>query len=807
MKLKVFSLLLIVVPILSFGQNVLKGRMIVSDSLYEKESVEVYEKGGGYLQSFELGSSFELAFEVQEVTLFFVATSYPIVEKTFFLDGVTEDFVEFPSRIQNLSEIVIQAQKREQFELTRLEDYIGTSIYAGKKNEVINIDQSMANLAVNNSRQVYSQVAGLNIYENDDAGLQLHIGGRGLDPNRTSNFNTRQNGYDISADVLGYPESYYAPPAEALREIQILRGAASLQYGTQFGGLVNFIFKEANPEKPFDLTIRNTLGSNQLFTNFTSANGTIGKLSYMTFFNLKQGNGFRANSKSNSSNYFLKLGYEIDKNSSVSAEVTYLKYLAQQAGGLTDAQFFDDPFQSNRSRNWFELDWLLYRLEFKHSFSEKSTLSFNFFGLDAVRNALGFRSNRVNQNDPMEERDLIKGDFKNFGTEARWINKYSLRDAESVWLLGIKYYKSNNTSSQGPGSSGRDADFSFKNDLYPYYNFQSSYEYPNENIAFFTENIFYPSDRFSITPGARFEYIKTQSDGFYKRINRDAAGNVIFDQSVFENDLRSRAFVLLGLGASYKVSESLEAYLNISQNYRSVTFSDISIFNPSYTINPNITDEKGFTADVGFRGVFKNYCSYDFSFFNLGYNNRIGFVQRVLADGNVKSERGNVGDAQIYGAEALLDFNLKSLIAQNKPGFILNYFLNASFIDSQYTRSIEAGVEGKKVEFVPNQNFKTGLKIGYKNMLMNLQYSYLSRQFTDSSNAVNGNISGLIGVIPTYEILDFSSSFLFNHFKIEAGINNLLNARYFTRRATGYPGPGIIPAAPRTFYLTLQYKL
>ena len=143
MKLKVFSLLLIVVPILSFGQNVLKGRMIVSDSLYEKESVEVYEKGGGYLQSFELGSSFELAFEVQEVTLFFVATSYPIVEKTFFLDGVTEDFVEFPSRIQNLSEIVIQAQKREQFELTRLEDYIGTSIYAGKKNEVINIDQSM----------------------------------------------------------------------------------------------------------------------------------------------------------------------------------------------------------------------------------------------------------------------------------------------------------------------------------------------------------------------------------------------------------------------------------------------------------------------------------------------------------------------------------------------------------------------------------------------------------------------------------------------------------------------------------------
>jgi Fe(3+) dicitrate transport protein len=51
--------------------------------------------------------------------------------------------------------------------------------------------------------------------------LQLSIGGRGLDPNRTSNFNTRQNGYDISADVLGYPESYYATPTEALEEIQL----------------------------------------------------------------------------------------------------------------------------------------------------------------------------------------------------------------------------------------------------------------------------------------------------------------------------------------------------------------------------------------------------------------------------------------------------------------------------------------------------------------------------------------------------------------------------------------------------------
>ena len=146
-----------------------------------------------------------------------------------------------------------------------MNDVEGITINAGKKNEVILVDQSIGNIASNNSRQIYSQVPGLNIFENDDAGIQLNIGGRGLNPNRSSNFNTRQNGYDISADVLGYPESYYTPPAESLQEIQIIRGAASLQYGTQFGGLVNFIFKEPIKEKPLEILTRNSIGSFNLF--------------------------------------------------------------------------------------------------------------------------------------------------------------------------------------------------------------------------------------------------------------------------------------------------------------------------------------------------------------------------------------------------------------------------------------------------------------------------------------------------------------------------------------------------------------
>ena len=61
---------------------------------------------------------------------------------------------------------------------------------------------------------------------------------------------------------------------------------------------------------------------------------------------------------------------------------------------------------------------------------------------------------------------------------------------------------------------------------------------------------------------------------------------------------------------------------------------------------------------------------------------------------------------------------------------------------------------------------------------------------------------------PNHYIATISSSHILEiEFKIESGINNLLNTSYFTRRATGYPGPGIIPSQPRTFYGLLQFKL
>ncbi len=97
--------------------------------------------------------------------------------------------------------------------------------------------------------------------------------------------------------------------------------------------------------------------------------------------------------------------------------------------------------------------------------------------------------------------------------------------------------------------------------------------------------------------------------------------------------------------------------------------------------------------------------------------------------------------------------------------------------------------------------------MNYKRYTSGLQLTYLSEQFTDASNALESDISGILGTIPAYYVLDLSSSIDFNKIKFYFGINNLTNNYYFTRRATGYPGPGIIPSQTRNYYLTLQISI
>lgn len=695
---------------------------------------------------------------------------------------------------------------RSNYGLRRLHNVEGMAIYAGRKTEVIEMQNLQGNLAANNAREVYKGIAGLNIWENDGAGLQLAIGARGLDPNRTSNFNTRQNGYDISADALGYPESYYTPPPQALERIEVVRGAASLQYGTQFGGLLNFIFKKGTKEKPFEFTTENTYGSFGLFSTFNSVGGTKGGVNYYAFYQYRRGDGWRPNSGFEQHTAFANLNLQLSEKLSLGMEYTHMNYLAQQPGGLADFEFDQDPRQSNRERNWFRVDWNLAALNLDYRFSENTRFNLRNFFLMAGRDALG-ELGPINRPDPLRARDLIMGAYQNFGAEARLLHRYSLRKGLfSTFLTGVRFYRGYTRNRQGDANNDSGPDFIFlnPNDLE-----RSDYEFPSRNLALFAENIFNLTSRLTITPGLRFEYIRTASEGYFKQ-RVFSGGQVIFEQKLEDARLNERSFVLMGLGVGYQLPAGLDAYANVSQNYRAINFSDLAVAIPNLVVDSLLQDERGYNADLGLRGSFlEERLRFDLSTFYLRYNGRIGLAEISVPDPIVLERlvafRTNIGDARVYGLEAYAEADLWRLAFGQNSRPSLSLFFNFSWLDGQYVTGQRQYV-GNAVELIPPFSLKAGFTFQYKSFRASYLYSHVQQQFSDATNA-EFVANATRGIIPAYSVMDFSTSYEWGRFRLQAGVNNLADAAFFTRRATAYPGPGIIPAEGRRFYVGLRVEI
>lgn len=712
--------------------------------------------------------------------------------------GVT---VVLESEILQLSEALVTAKKLEQFDVGFLPAIRGVQITTGT-NSVIELQQLSGAKSTANPREIFAKIPGLNIWENDGAGIQIGIGGRGLSPDRAANFNTRQNGYDISADALGYPESYYTPPFEALKSIEIVRGSAALQFGTQFGGLLNFVIRDIPRNTPFQFTSRLTGGMYGYLGTFNRATGTVGKFGYQVYHQYKRGDGYRDNSQFQQHQAFAQLSWFVTEKATLSVEYTHMNYTARQAGGLTDYLFNQDPKQSVRDRNWFMVNWNLLAVRFNQEIGRNGLFDLRVFGMLSTRNSLGFLG-KINQADPMTNRQLINGEFRNTGAEARYIHKYRIGasgNLRGAVLVGGRYYRGSTLSNQGNASSGDDASFEF---LHPDNLEGSAFSFPSQNIAGFAENILFIGSKASVNFGIRMEGIESQANGYYKRYNIHPLNNdTLAIYTIYDSNLVKRSVPLLGAGGALKVGKRSSIYANFTQNYRAINFNDIRITNPNIVVDSAIRDEYGFTSELGYRGLFKDFWVYDLAGFYLYYGDKIGLAPKA---GTVYKERTNIGDAVNYGVELFTEIDFIQAFKDSSKQH-LSLFVNAAYIHAEYIRSKEKSYAHKQVEYVSPFILRSGIKWRNDRFMVQLQGSYTYEQYSDATNSIEPSGDAVIGLIPSYFVMDFSASWnVAPSWKLEMGVNNLTNTQYFTRRATGYPGPGILPSDGIFGYLTAQY--
>lgn len=694
-----------------------------------------------------------------------------------------------------LDEVVVKGYKTVNG-LGHLPDTKNGIIYAGKKSEVILIDSLDANKAVNNTRQILGRIPGLNIVETESSGFTANgIATRGLNPTQSIEMNTRQNGYNVSSDIYGYNEAYYLPPMEAVSRIELVRGAASLQFGSQFGGLVNYVTKDAPAKKPFEFVTALTIGSYGLYNSFNSIGGNYKKWSYYGFLQYRGMDGYRPNSEQTQVSGFGKIQYNQSDKWNFGVEYSLLRNKIKMPGGLTDAQFNADPRQSTRARNWLRSPWNIITAFANFTPSENSMLSIKSSYLFSSRSLVWRNEDGGPEaNDDIDPatnayvpREVGVEKMNNSTTEIRFSQTYALGNQKSTIAGGIRHsYAWFKRQGGGEGTTGSDFDLSISGD------WGYDLDFTTTNIAPFVENIFKISKNFTVTPGFRFEYLRSTSKG-HKEVEGDIQ---------ISNEVRNRTFALAGIGLELKSSRNTSIYANFSQAYRPIDYSQLEPFGVTSKIDTNLKDSKGYNSDLGFRGTVRNYLNFDIGGFYMAYDKRIGVtLEADPITGDYYSIRKNIANSVHKGIESYVEFNfLKYFNSQSNYG--LSIFNSFAYVDARYT---SGEYSGKRVEAATKTINRVGLIFNTSKLSATFQVNYVGDAFGDASNEVASE-NPVAGYIPAYTVLDFSGSYKINNFALKFGVNNLTDKQYFTRRTDEYPGPGIIPAVGRSLYLGFTAK-
>ncbi len=735
----------------------------------------------------------------QTISIHFMGFKTIIKHIEIVSDKTTEINLKLLPDVATLKEVTIKGVSSISG-MGHIDDVHDGIIYAAKKNEVLLLDSMDANTAQNNPRQVLGRIPGSNYSETEGGGFPSNgIGFRGLNPTQSIETNTRQNGYNITADLYGYPESYYLPPLEAIDRIEVTRGASSLQFGPQFGGVINYIIKAGVKDKPYEFTTEQTAGSFGLLNTFYAFSGTHKKWSYYTYCQYKTISGWRANSQLQQVLGFAKLEYKPNDNFKIGLEYSILRNLIHMSGGLDDSEFNKNPQQSVRARNWLSSPWNILALTMHYKLFANTTINFKSSLNISARN-LVWRNEDGGIQTPDSistvrksyvPREVQKESFRSITNELRLLTNYNIAGIEQNMAYGVRLFNgSMKRQGGGPGSTGSNFDLNLYGGDYGY-----NLDFMTNNVALFIENTFKVTKNLAIVPGIRYEYLSSNATGY---ITDDNSSSLV---GVKRNE--DRHIPLAGLGIQYKTSSKTYIYANCSQAYRPTDYSNQTPIGVSSKIDPNLKDANGYNADLGWRGAIRNYFNFDISGFYLAYNNRIGIETLTDVNGNPYTYRTNVANSVHKGLESYMELNpVKMLSCNNKYGTI-SFFISYSYIDAKY---VSGAFKGNNVEFAPKNILRSGITYNIKRFSTTFLISHTSQSFTDANNTIFSR-DATTGIIPAYTVMDWAATLKIRNYNIKAGINNLADATYFTLRTDEYPGPGIIPSVGRSLYVSIGIKL
>lgn len=681
-----------------------------------------------------------------------------------------------------------------------LQDIQDTYIHSGKKSITISLKQSNSDLSSKIGRQVFSKVPGVFVYDMDGAGNQINIATRGLDPHRGWEFNNRKDGIITNSDLYGYPASHYSMPLESIEQIELVKGTGAIQYGAQFGGMLNYVSKKADSTKPFAFESIQTIGSYDLLSTYQAISGTIKKLKYYAYAYFKSRNGYRDIEQTKANSQKIALSYQINSKMSLDIEWSRTAYTYRIPGPLNDEMFRLQPQQSSRNRNFYRPDIHLPFVKFQWALNSNTQLQFTSSAILGTRSSVLFdRPAQIKDSINVltglyNHRQVDIDRFNSYTNELRLLHHFRLGKQMHSIASGIQYINNDLHRTQlGKGTTGADFNLGLVDPIWG-----RDLHFKTINHAFFSEQKWQLNQQLMVTSGIRIESGESNMFG--------AIQNYPSNQIPVR---LQRQFALLASGFQYKIGKQITAYGGIAQSYRPMIFKDLIPGSIYESVDPNIKDAYGYNAEIGFKGNWKT-LKWDITAFMLKMNNRFGTLAITDAMNQFITYRTNIGHSVSKGLELFIQADWPI-----NTSTIVSLFTSTTFMDARYQNAIvkvgniNQSIHNNRVESAPELTSRNGVSLKRGKLSLSVLYSYVSETYADALNTVVPPLnSGAVGLVPSYGILDISAYLQISRaISLRMNGNNMTNHSYFTKRPLFYPGPGIWPSDGRNYSLTVGFNL
>lgn len=686
------------------------------------------------------------------------------------------------SGVTNLDTVLVTAEQESVpvIQGPFLPEIVAGKIFTAKKTTVIDFD-AMPQIQTDNYRQAFSRTPGLLVSELPNNSL-LSIGSRGIgDPHETQNILVLKDGVPFVMDMFGYPTVYYAPPLEAMDRLEFVRGGSSLLYGPQPGGSINYVTHRPSLDREFGFQTQNLFGSNDLYMNYTSVDGTIGRLSYMLNFNHRSGDSFRdVNSDFELNGGTIMLGLDLDTSTRWLLNVDLYESDSGEPGGLGFGTALDYNVNRNQTQTPFDrvrIKRYFATLALEHDISSVTRLDFKVFGGYSNRTSRRQTGTAFGAPPPAGGTNTINEHrYYTIGTDLRVSHEWSAWGNDHQFAAGMTagytYAPLFNTRGASPTAEGG----VLFNDILR----ETSY------ISFFAENQF-RFGQFSIVPAMRFETIRQSLDDRV-RLN---SGTLL---PLPDQDRSNTAFVpLFGLGLAYDFLNDTTLYANFSQGYKPQTYADAVPINNNVAVS-DLDPGNTLTYELGYRGQPGPWINWDVSGFLIDYDNRFG---SRTAGGTTFVQ--NVGRSINWGLDVAMELDLIGMWDRANPSRLTDRYGNLMFhvayewLNAEF---VSGPVNGLSPQYAPEHLFRTGLTYRWKERVkVSFLHTHVSDHFANDNNTANF-------AIPAYNVFDLTAEAKVwgDNVTLLAGINNLFNEDYYSR----IRGSGIDPAYGRNFYAGLR---